>query len=183
MNTDLYKRKVPFLGRIIQHNVAEIHFLDQMLYENHFDTIIELGTADGGLTLLFGLHALAAGSIVVTFDLGREPTGGTYKALKPLLPIAFFNNNVFSDEGMRWIKDYMKRGRVLLYCDDGKKPREFNTFAPFLKPNDVIMAHDRDVEIFLEDISDTINKYNLKPFLEKEIQKLRAGIFSFIKTG
>ena len=37
---------------------------------------------------------------------------------------------------------------MILLCDNGDKPREFDTFAPLAKPGDIIVVHDWETEIF-----------------------------------
>jgi len=89
--------------------------------------------------------------------------------------------DVFCEKAHTLIFDYAKRGRVLLYCDNGNKRKEFNTYASALNQDSVIMAHDKDQEIFWSEIADAVNKERLIPFHQNLADKMGAGIFSFIK--
>lgn len=190
IETDLFSRKIKprILGQRIQHSWAEAFFLDQILYAYRFDSLIELGTAAGGLSLMFGVHALRTGARAVTFDVRREPLADTYKVLKPLLPLDFYQLDVLTPHprALRIIKRYINRGRTLLYCDAGggrkDKPRQIRLYAPLLKPGDVIMAHDLGIEIQRKDVDDMVEECDLKPFHQDEIDKLGGGILSFAKA-
>lgn len=190
IETDLFSRRIKprILGQRIMHSWAEIFFLDQILYRYRFDSLIELGTAAGGLSLLFGVHALRTGARAVTFDVRREPLADAYLKLKPLLPLDFYQLDVLTPHprALRIIKRFIRRGRTLLYCDAGggrkDKPRQIRLYAPLLKSGDVIMAHDRGIEIFEEDVADVVEQCGLKPFHQDEIDQLGGGVLTFVKA-
>ena len=75
----------------------------------------------------------------------------------------------------------MKKGKILLYCDNGKKIDEFNTYAKYLKPGDVIMTHDRPSEIRFKDIEETVIKHNLKPVYGLELLTYGSSEMCFVK--
>ena len=182
MSENLYKKKRNvFLGRSNWHSMAEIYLMDRLLYRNNFDRIIELGTMTGGMTLIFAIHALRMGADVMTFDIRQEPKDTVWKALRGALPIKYHEADVFSWETEELIKTYLKIGRVLLYCDNGKKIDEFNTYAQYLKPGDVIMTHDRPTEIKFSDIEESVIKYNLKPMYGLELLTYGASEMCFIR--
>ena len=181
MNTDLRNRcGNRFLGQRIQHSYVEIAFIDQFLTEQNFKTIIEFGTARGGLSLLFGLHVLRVGGHAYTFDVLGEPLLDLYAKLKPLIPLTFLRMNVLSDEAVKHISKLIILGRTMIYCDAQKK-KEFNLYAPLLKKGDVIMAHDKGAEIRYKDIVETVNRIGLKPFHQDAADEMKTAIFSFIK--
>jgi len=182
MKTDLKNRRGNrFLGQRIQHSYAEISFIDQILTKETFKTLIEFGTAKGGLSLLFGLHALRVGGHAYTFDVSIEPCRDLYAKLKPMIPLTFLKMDVLSDKAMKIIPKIVGRGRTLIYCDAQKK-KEFNLYAPLLKKGDVIMAHDKGtIEIRYADIVETVNRIGLKPFHQDAADEMGTIIFSFIK--
>lgn len=182
MNTNLRNRRGNrVLGQRIQHSYAEIAFIDQVLTEQTFKTIIEFGTARGGLSLLFGLHALRIGGQAYTFDVSGEPLHGLYLKLKPMIPLTFLRMDALSNKAKKYISEIVGRNRTLIYCDAQKK-KEFNLYAPFLKKGDVIMAHDKGtIEIRYADIVKTVNRIGLKPFHQDAADKMGTIIFSFIK--
>ena len=155
--------------------------MDRLLHQNKFDRIIELGTMAGGMTLIFGIHALRMGADVMTFDIRPEPRDAVWKTLSAALPIKYHKGDVFDHETEEIIKTYMGEGRILLYCDDGKKIDEFNRYAQYLKPGDVIMTHDRPGEIRFSDIEEAVVEYNLKPLYGLELLTYGASEMCFIK--
>ena len=177
------RRKIRFLGSKARmwHSLAEVLFIDQILTASNFDTVIELGAGRGGVTTLFLVHALRVNGHVYAFDTQHEPGSGLYRKLKKLTRSVHHEMDVFSGEAHALISDYVGRGRVLLYCDNGNKRREFNTYAPLLKGDDVVMAHDKGQEIFWSEISDTANACGFTPFHQDLADRMGAGIFSFIK--
>lgn len=101
-------------------------------------TVIEIGTGVGGFSaMLSGAQALHRGNFI-TIDIGHEQA----------YPMA--DTNCLSMQGVDcfsripFIQDAIQftRGKVFVLCDGGNKDKEWNTFAPFLKPGDVIGAHD-----------------------------------------
>jgi len=187
-NPEMYGRGFYFFHDIpIQHTPAELSFLDMFLTKNKFDTIIEIGTLHGGLTILFGIHALRTNSKVLTLDIREEPKG-FYKQMASFLPITFHQKSILEDQTTSSIKQQIATGgRTLIYCDGGYKKIEFNLYAPFLKPGDVIVAHDkvirfRDNEIFFSDIKDTVEKHGLEPMHEYILERYRSRMFMFLRT-
>ena len=182
MVESLYRKKRNvFLGRSNWHSMAEIYLMDRLLYKNKFNRIIELGTMAGGMTLIFGIHALKMGADVKTFDIRAEPKDVVWKNLMKALPITHHAVDVFGDEAHELIKNYMREGRVLLYCDNGKKIDEFNTYSKYLKSGDIVMTHDRPGEIKLSDIEESVVKYNLKPMYGLELLTYGASEMCFIR--
>jgi cephalosporin hydroxylase len=190
--TDLFTRRgIKILGQTIVHSWRELFFLEQILDKYQFKVIIETGTYEGGLTLFFALHALRMGAEVLTFDIEPEPNEGLYKLLKPQLPLTFFRLSSTSGEAVKIIEEAISRGRTLLYCD-AQKVEEFNLYAPLLKTDDVVMAHDRgnelakeqkySREIYDKDIADTVNKCSLEPFYDEEANQF-GSIYTFVKKG
>ena len=177
------RRKIMVLGShgLVWHSLSDLIFIDQILSRYNFDTIIEFGTMNGGSTALFMIHALRTDGSVYSFDIRIEPLTGLYKILKGITKTTYHKMDVFSDAAQNIVSKYFKNGRVLLYCDNGKKNQEFNTYAHLLKTNDVIMAHDKDTEVFWSEIAKTTTKENLVPFHQDLANKIGAGIFSFIK--
>jgi hydroxymethylpyrimidine pyrophosphatase-like HAD family hydrolase len=57
--------------------------------------------------------------------------------------IDFRVESCFDDKPFKDIIELIQsEGRTLVVCDGGNKAKEFNIFSKYLKPNDVIIAHD-----------------------------------------
>lgn len=154
--------------------------------------IIEIGTAHGGLAVLFGVFACAYGCKSITYDIADTPN---YKDLFERLSIDFRQKDVFGDREAL-ITDIQQEGATILFCDGGNKIREFNEFAPHLKTGDVIIAHDYSVdaewyrehshnniwsffEINYASIQEAVEQSNLKPILPEVFSK--AAMCAFVK--
>lgn len=155
----------PFFGCFMQQSPRAVVNLNRLLNVESFDTIIELGTHDGGLSTLFALYCWGANTPAASPNV-EEPS--LYKnQTHHKTPKRFFTyDNVVRDSARihmlrtmgttfdqldflddSWavaqIAAIIHTGkRVLLLCDGGCKVREFATYAPYLKRGDIIMAHD-----------------------------------------
>lgn len=177
------KNQNEFLGGIMSQTPDTPKVFSKLLEKMRPQQIIEIGTFKGGLTCLLGLYGLIHRCDVYTFDSG---TARTYAHNSiphhafDMLSIEFLPYDVFTRVGEIGEQLIQLNGPTLLLCDGGNKPREFNTFAKYLKPGDVIMAHDysRSPDHFEEEqkkrwrwaheimdhhISETVEKCGLKP--------------------
>lgn len=103
--------------------------------------IIEIGTFAGGFATALALHASQIGAPLITYDLAIPN-----EKLQPLaesLGVRFRVGDMWTPELTNEIIQYIQSpGTTFLLCDGGNKPREMETFAPYLKPGDVIASHD-----------------------------------------
>jgi len=126
-------------------NISELF---KLLFEkNNFSLIIEIGSHRGGLSLWLNDYRPNDCDF---YTLDIQPNHLQIDPVKE--GIKFLKGDCFTDL-FDTLKDLIKSNKqVLLLCDGGNKELEFNTFAPILKPNDVIMCHD-----FADDINSYIN--------------------------
>jgi hypothetical protein len=125
---------------------------------NDFNRIIELGTYHGALTLY--LHRIKNPEVqLISYDIALR------WSMLPMdhgLDTRWGN---YFDEGTQselWQLINNTKKRILLLCDGGYKEHEFRMFAPYLKPNDVIMVHDyADTLWEYEQITHAINWYDI----------------------
>jgi len=175
---------------ISQHPNIKKYF-EKLIDENKPKQILEIGTADGGLTLMIR---------DILDEMGMSNTTlRTYDILNPInlksqnREIEIFHQNLFTypydnlvDENI--LQDYISRdGRTIVICDGGSKKNEFRLLSKFLKIDDIIMAHDYApnekyfnenikgkiwnwLEIEDSDIDETCIKYNLHPLYENEFR-------------
>jgi len=180
---------------ICQHYKIVELFLD-LFDKIQPNRVIEIGTAAGGLTLLLRdvLDLLKLESVpIITYDVIDSPLSKKIKDGN--LNINFFQKNLFS-EGYNELLDeqFIKQqiqadGVTILLCDGGCKSQEFNLLSCFLKPGDIIMAHDyaRDAKFFQEEIhnkiwywheiqdshiEETCKMNNLISFMQEEFEKV-----------
>lgn len=177
------RRGIHVFGNAVMQTWFDLFFLNEVLTHETFDVILEIGAFQCGLTVFFGMHAVTQKAHVITFDIRPEPSGGPWQMHKELLPITYYQLDVFKPDVMASIDDIIEENRVLLYCDGGDKPREFKTFAPMLKGNDVIMAHDKGREIYENQILQTVTECGLRPFHQVDADWVGADIFTYIRWG
>jgi hypothetical protein len=216
METLLYNHPLQLIhenvpGSRVTENQGAINFFNLCMSQNQngpivFDSIlkffmnkqikigkiIELGTARGGLSVLLGMFSLTYGCKYVTYDIYDS---SLYNDLFKRLDIDFRKKDIFECES-EISKEIQSEGITILFCDGGDKAKEFNMFSKYLKPGDLILAHDyaKDHETFeksiknniwcsheieLASIEESIQKYNLIPFLEDLTSK--AAICCFQK--
>lgn len=149
-------------------------------YIKQFDTIIEIGTYNGGLTSWFADNK-KENCKLVSFDIDGS-INTTNRS-----DIDFRVENCFDNKTFLDIVNLIQRdGKTLVLCDGGNKEKEFNTFSEYLKSGDVIMAHDYmenedewqfktnfwqwpyAADTRFSNIKNTIEKNNLSPFKYEE---------------
>ena len=112
--------------------------------------ILEMGTDRCGLCLIVRDLLDEAGMSdagVMACDFNPDTTEIFYRDVFPMEQgkrIEYHQLNFWVDGKLNpVIVEYIQRpGPTILLCDGGDKPREFNAAAHFLKPGDIIMAHD-----------------------------------------
>lgn len=121
-------------------------------------TIIELGTSHGGFSLFLHLYSLVSGAHFVTYD--RSGFVPTYRALFQRWQVDYRQADVLHDPATRAEIAALiaAPGQTVLLCDNGDKVREFALYAPYLKPGDLVLAHDYciDTSTFERDYRDRI---------------------------
>lgn len=130
------------------------NWVDLMLWEKFLGTyhrglraIIELGTFKGGFSAFLLLQAIQHGMAFYTFDIKRLFSGRLADYLE--FDQYFHEGDLFDEEMQQVVIELLEDDEnhpCLLYCDDGNKPREFQTFVPHLRAGDLVAVHDWDVE-------------------------------------
>jgi len=183
------------LSRYLTFTAQQNHFA----YSAFFDLlntvkpkrIIEIGTALGGLTMYLEhiCRGINIDTEIITYDIHKQ---NYYKDLRDV-NIDVRIENIFkpdySDLENFEIVDLIRQdGTTLVLCDGGNKIREFNILSDYLKKSDIIMAHDYAYnhekftneinlkywnwhEISESDIEESINRNNLKPYLQDTFTK------------
>jgi cephalosporin hydroxylase len=160
--------------------------------------VLEIGTSYGGLTLLIRDLLDEVGlkdTDFRSYDVMETNRFYLEENIKNGSKIDFRIKNIFDQSynelvEVDEIKELLHRpGPSIIMCDGGSKKNEFKILSPFLKPGDIIMAHDYSptLEYFEEyinnkvwnwfeiqdsDIQESVDRYNLEPFMQKEFQKV-----------
>jgi len=161
----------------------------ELLFENVKPSqILEIGTSHGGTIQYIRekLNDLNSRSTKIrSYDIvDREWYGRMRSTGIDIRVENVFTYNYHGLSNSDDIEDFIQQdGVTIVLCDGGLKRNEFKLLAPFLKKDDIIMAHDYiDThenfinnfkgkiwdwrEIGLEDIEKVCTDYNLTPFME-----------------
>lgn len=170
------------------HDAYEIFF--DFLEDIRPSRIIEIGTAIGGFTrfLKFAVDNLNLSTKITSFDVIEQPQ---YDEIRKLGVDVIIKDMFLNYRGVdhSLIKLIQEPGLTLVLCDGGNKVQEVNLLAPFIKVNDIIMAHDYGpneeyiqtvllnkiwnwFEIRNRDISRVSNQVNLIPFNQDRFQSV-----------
>lgn len=142
---------VTFLG------VQAVQFwADLLLWEKLFNAhpqlrgCVELGSLHGGLSLYLCLQSAARGLRFRTFDRKAPEALATPLAQRLDLAAQFVQGDMFDDQSAGGeLKTLLADARVhplVLLCDGGNKPKEFQTFVPLLWAGDLVAVHDHNTE-------------------------------------
>ena len=140
---------------------ATQHWVDVVLWEHFFNkhpdikAMIEFGTGMGGLSIAFALHAVQRDFAFFTFD-ARKWDACFSSPLARLVDLEghFQQANLFKDDGRKAVLKLLRQSALhplLLFCDNGDKPREFADYVPHLRPGDYVAVHDWGKEFGPED--------------------------------
>jgi len=142
-------------------------------------SIVELGTEQCGLSLFLALQSYQRGMEFRTFDHKRSDNLTTPLARHLRLEECFILGNLFGEAG-RKLKELLNGGLprpILLFCDDGDKPRELREFVPHLRAGDYVGVHDWGTEIGQADV----DMAALEPLWWDEWEKV-GSITRFMKV-
>lgn len=160
------ERSTTMFGITVHHEFACFFNFEHILNKyGPFDYIIEFGTAGGGLSLYLHFQQLIRDKKFITFDVHPRKTGHTDKDPAIIFEKVSLNyklQNIFDEPAIKYIKEIIDScDKVLVYCDNGNKPRELRTYAPMLKCGSVIGFDDWLTEIHPHNVNPICKQYNL----------------------
>jgi len=132
-------------GTIMGHTWHEAGQILRVINDFDVTAFIEVGTNVGGLTsLLFGRIAVNDEFKYLGIELDFSIINQRVLALRAFSPrFRILNLDCFLEEAFNEVGTHLRNsGRCIIYCDGGNKVKELYHFAPLLRSNDIIMAHD-----------------------------------------
>ena len=121
-------------------------YFEKLFNELKPKQILEIGTFDGGLTLMMRdiLDEINLSSTTIrTYDLNDQKRLKSKNRNIEILTENLFSYSYSELEKEDVIKEFIQRdGRTIVLCDGGSKKNEFRLLSKFLKKGDIIMAHD-----------------------------------------
>lgn len=141
-----------FGGIPVAQYFVDFYLWEAILNENpHLVRIIELGTWRGGFSWYLDAQARTRDIYFSTYDsIEHWQENKVYK-----LPPNFIKKDIFADEHL---SNFIASGPCALFCDNGNKPREVKTFAPYLTSDSILIVHDWKTEFFPEDVPDILEE-------------------------
>lgn len=118
-------------------------------YSSRVKQVIELGTGFSGFSLFLLLHCIQRNIEFETFDHKTSHVLNRRVADAVNLADHFHEVNILDNP--EEIYSFFKHP-MLLYCDNGNKPKEVKLFTPHLLAGDVVAVHDWMTEIKPKDI-------------------------------
>lgn len=124
--------------RAAQQSRADLRAWQSFLAAHRVAGIVELGTGLGAFSLWLAERV----PLVVTVDAERPSDP----------PKRFVQRDIFADPLDLAAPEFRGLRPLLLFCDNGDKPREVALYGPALRVGDYLAVHDFDAEIFASDI-------------------------------
>lgn len=138
---------VPMVQWLADMTIWEMLFTDphKQLNRQPLKYIIELGQGWGAMSAYLLMQATQRGAGYIGVDhilphFGSTPIGQLLKLNEHSLP-----GDLWSEQSSGKLRSIMadpNNHPLLLFCDNGDKPREFRTFAPWLHVGDAVAVHD-----------------------------------------
>lgn len=133
---------MPYKGFGLSQHEKALPAFEEFLLKEKPKRIIEVGTGGGGLSLFLAEICKVIDCEFFTFDIDQKRSGAIGKKIRNMGFSAELTN-IFDLKTIEKVSKLIsKTGRSLVLCDGGKKIKEINMFSKFLKPGDIIMAHD-----------------------------------------
>ena len=156
-----YHKKFEIQGECvrIQQVQGAFEVFERFFELEKFDTVIEIGTGYGGLSMFLHMQSKIHNFEFVTYDIDlNNRVQNLIELHDGDLPFDFRCEDCFAEKTISDIEEMLSKNKVLLLCDGGEKAKEINTFANYLQPGSFIMGHDYspNEDFFNENIKDKV---------------------------
>jgi hypothetical protein len=190
MDNNEIKGWFAYKGNTVQQHENAGNVFKKLFINKKPARILEIGTAYGGLTILLRdiLNELnMQNTIIRTYDNYHKHYLDNIIGIESIIDNIFTKSYLeLNDEKSKSVIEYIQLdGVTILLCDGGSKKDEFRLLSPYLKPGDIIMAHDYApnqeyfnrhiknkiwswMEIEDSDIEESVILNNLNPYMSEE---------------
>lgn len=166
-----------FLGtRILQRWVDFVVWEKVLNAHPELKTVIELGTGQGAFSIYLLLQTIQRGMQFWTFDNVRfREIDASPAAIKLGLASHFYEGDIFGEGQSQLMRLLFRKSShpLLLFCDNGDKPREIRTFIPLLQQGNIVGVHDWQKEFTLADIEPVRDQ--IESIFSKECQEIGSA--------
>ena len=133
------------------HEGAAMELIYEIVANFDPEVVIELGTKNGGFTEALQGATKDSAEIYSYDHIGYKVSGGFRENVR------FIICDVLTEPVNSIVELCESDKKVLLYCDNGDKTREFELYTKYLKKGDMLGVHDWGTEILYDSV---------KPYLE-----------------
>lgn len=137
-----------FLGTTSQQQFADLIVWEVFFQQVSVKSMVELGTGRGGMAMYFQLMAIQKNFKFRTYDNDPRIPVVLKTPLASLVNIHYRSADVFAEK-LSIVHEFVHP--VVLFCDDGDKPREMKEYSPYLVKGDYLAVHDFGREVFEDD--------------------------------
>lgn len=151
-------KKKPNIILAVKHGKTYIPNILETIKQFDPELFIELGTFQGGLTLI--IHEEFPALKIYSFDHINRLSSSRKKSLFDKF-VTFYIQDLINFPN-KFLIDFLvanKSVKKILYCDNGNKTYEINTYSKYLSVGDVIGCHDWFVEVNPEDVKDSLENF------------------------
>lgn len=169
--SDLLEINKRFMGGGMSQSYSALYFFEYYIQHYDFEYIVEIGTQKGALSLFFAnMASVTERFFFETYDISDkdlydrsvEGVGHWFKKICKISPYCNFHQlDIFSEEAKGNIFTESADKKTLIFCDGGDKQMELSIYGSIIKPDDHIIVHDWNEEIFPDAIKPILEKNNL----------------------
>lgn len=134
------------LGTPCFHEGAAISLIQEIVSDFDPDVVIELGTKNGGFTEVL-YDATSDDTTIYSYDHMKLQRSLIFRP-----NVHFIISDILYKADPEIIDILESDEKILLYCDNGNKQREFELYTQYLKKGDMLGVHDWGTEIFYDNV-------------------------------
>jgi precorrin-6B methylase 2 len=165
-----------FIGQFMQHNYWLYSVVDKIMLANpQIQSIVEIGTGNGALTIVLGLWGIKRHIPVWTIDRQKLYDHNLLSQLN----VKILQADELEESTKDHILSVVNNKPTWIFCDGGWKMKEFATYAPLIPSDSIITAHDLGTEFSADLALEQLGPNIVEPYMKEYWNDLniQLGIF------
>lgn len=159
---------------------ADLPIWERIFNERPYKQVLELGSGRGAMSAYLLMQCIQRGIQYngvdhVTTQIGATPMGKLLDIDSHIITGDLWSELITGK--IRGILADPANHPLLLFCDNGDKPREFKLFAPLLSKGDTVAVHDYENEFSPADVSAAMAT-RLARLYPAEVDALPGGVLT-----
>ena len=131
-----------FIGCTMQHEWPIYDVLNDILLPNsHVESIVEIGTGHGALTLVLGLFGLKLDAPVLTIDINPDLSADALPLFERI-GITRYIGDEYAEDTQQVIEDWIGGEPTYCLCDGHNKDHELRLWSKRIPVTSIISVHD-----------------------------------------